>query len=60
MGVAVYSMAAQTFFGRETADLDMGKFLRLMWRERVRMEQFLSGSQSGDASNSRSAGCHLI
>ncbi len=31
----------ETFFGREAADLDMRKFLRLMWRERVRMERFL-------------------
>ena len=31
----------ETFFGHAAADLDAGKFLRLMWRERVRMEHFL-------------------
>jgi hypothetical protein len=31
----------ETFFGREAADLDMRKFMKLMWRERVRMERFL-------------------
>ncbi len=31
----------ETFFGREAADLDMGKFVRLMWRERDRMIRFL-------------------
>lgn len=31
----------ETFFGHEAADLDAGKFLRLMWRERARMERFL-------------------
>lgn len=31
----------ETFFGKEAADLSMGKFMRLMWRERVRMERFL-------------------
>lgn len=32
----------ETFFGNEAADLDAGKFLHLMWRERVRMERFLA------------------
>lgn len=31
----------ETFFGKPATDLSMGKFVRLMWRERVRMEQFL-------------------
>ena len=31
----------ETFFGVEAAELDAGKFFRLMWRERVRMERFL-------------------
>lgn len=31
----------ETFFGKQATDLSMGKFVRLMWRERVRMEQFL-------------------
>jgi hypothetical protein len=31
----------ETFFGKEAADLDAGKFFRLMWRERARMERFL-------------------
>ncbi|MFY9801857.1 MAG: hypothetical protein WA211_00520 [Candidatus Acidiferrales bacterium] len=31
----------ETFFGREAADMNVGKFLRLMWRERARMERFL-------------------
>ncbi len=31
----------ETFFGREAAGLTMGKFMRLMWRERIRMERFL-------------------
>jgi hypothetical protein len=31
----------ETFFGAEAADLDAGKFFRLMWRERERMERFL-------------------
>jgi hypothetical protein len=31
----------ETFFGHEAADLDARKFLRLMWRERARMERFL-------------------
>ncbi len=31
----------ETFFGKETADLDARKFFALMWRERERMENFL-------------------
>jgi hypothetical protein len=31
----------ETFFGPEAAGLDAGKFFRLMWRERARMEKFL-------------------
>ena len=31
----------ETFFGPEAADLTAGKFCRLMWRERARMERFL-------------------
>ena len=32
----------ETFFGAEAADLTAGKFLRLMWRERERLERFLT------------------
>lgn len=32
----------ETFFGKEAADLDARKFFSLMWRERARMERFLS------------------
>ncbi|HEV3254466.1 MAG TPA: hypothetical protein VG033_08665 [Candidatus Acidoferrales bacterium] len=31
----------ETFFGAEAAGLDARGFLRLMWRERERMERFL-------------------
>jgi hypothetical protein len=31
----------ETFFGHDAADLSAGKFFRLMWRERSRMERFL-------------------
>jgi hypothetical protein len=31
----------ETFFGNDAADLTPGKFFRLMWRERARMERFL-------------------
>jgi hypothetical protein len=31
----------ETFFGKDAADLDAGKFFALMWRERERMERFL-------------------
>ncbi len=31
----------ETFFGHEADGLDAGKFFRLMWRERARMERFL-------------------
>jgi hypothetical protein len=31
----------ETFLGKDASDLDMRKFLRLMWRERARMERFL-------------------
>jgi hypothetical protein len=31
----------ETFFGHEAADLGAGKFFRLIWRERARMERFL-------------------
>jgi hypothetical protein len=31
----------ETFFGKEAAGLDAGKFFALMWRERARMERFL-------------------
>jgi hypothetical protein len=31
----------ETFFGKEAAGLDAGKFLGLMWRERARMRTFL-------------------
>lgn len=30
----------ETFFGAEADNLDARKFLRLMWRERVRMKSF--------------------
>jgi hypothetical protein len=32
----------ETFFGEEAANLDSGKFFRLMWRERARMRRFLA------------------
>ncbi len=32
----------ETFFGHDAADLTARKFLRLMWRERRRMELFLA------------------
>lgn len=32
----------ETFFGKDAADLDAGKFFALMWRERARMEKFLA------------------
>jgi hypothetical protein len=31
----------ETFFGSEAADLTAGKFFRLLWRERARLEPFL-------------------
>ena len=31
----------ETFFGKDAVHLDARQFLRLMWRERVRMESFL-------------------
>jgi hypothetical protein len=31
----------ETFFGKDAADLDAGKWFSLMWRERARMERFL-------------------
>jgi len=31
----------ETFFGKEVAELDAGKFFRLLWRERGRMRRFL-------------------
>jgi hypothetical protein len=31
----------ETFFGKEASDLDARKFLRLMWRERARLDRFL-------------------
>jgi hypothetical protein len=31
----------ETFFGQDAADLNASTFLRLMWRERDRMERFL-------------------
>lgn len=32
----------ETFFGSAAADLDAGKFFRLMWTERERMRRFLA------------------
>lgn len=32
----------ETFFGNEAADLDAAKFVRLLWRERARLETFLA------------------
>jgi hypothetical protein len=32
----------ETMFGKEAAELDAAKFLRLLWRERERMERFLA------------------
>lgn len=31
----------ETFFGKEAAELDAGKFFGLLWRERARMRRFL-------------------
>jgi hypothetical protein len=31
----------ETFFGKQASELDARKFLRLMWRERARIERFL-------------------
>ena len=31
----------ETFFGKEASGLDARKFLRLMWRERARVDRFL-------------------
>jgi hypothetical protein len=31
----------ETFFGKDAAGLTASKYLRLMWRERARMERFL-------------------
>jgi hypothetical protein len=31
----------ETFFGKDAADLDISRFLQLIWRERERMERFL-------------------
>jgi hypothetical protein len=31
----------ETFFGKDAAGLDAGKFFSLMWRERARMKRFL-------------------
>jgi hypothetical protein len=32
----------ETFFGPDAADLTAGTFLSLLWRERARMDRFLS------------------
>ncbi len=32
----------ETFFGPPAADLDAGKFIRLVWTERARMRRFLA------------------
>jgi len=32
----------ETFFGHEAANLDAGKFFRLIWRERARTRRFLA------------------
>ena len=31
----------ETFYGKDAADLDFGKFVHLMWREHSRTERFL-------------------
>ena len=31
----------ETFFGEEAADVDAGKFFRLLWRERSQLRRFL-------------------
>jgi len=31
----------ETFFGKEAAEMEAGKFFRLLWRERARMRRFL-------------------
>jgi hypothetical protein len=35
----------ETFFGKEAAELDAGKFFRLLWRERARMRRFLAWAE---------------
>ena len=35
----------ETFFGKEAAELDAGKFFRLLWRERERMRRFLEWAE---------------
>jgi hypothetical protein len=32
----------ETFFGHDAADLNAGKFFRLIWQERVQLRGFLS------------------
>ena len=35
----------ETFFGKEAAELDAGKFFGLLWRERARMRRFLDWAE---------------
>ena len=35
----------ETFFGKEAAEMDAGKFFRLLWRERGRMHRFLEWTE---------------
>ena len=35
----------ETFFGTEAAELNAGKFVRLLWRERARMRSFLKWAE---------------
>lgn len=32
----------ETYFGKQAHDIDRAAFVRLMWRERVQMQKFLS------------------
>ena len=35
----------ETFFGEQAAELDAGKFFRLLWQERERLERFLEWAE---------------
>jgi hypothetical protein len=35
----------ETFFGKEAAEMDAGRFFRLLWRERTRMRRFLKWAE---------------
>jgi hypothetical protein len=43
----------ETFLGKEAADLDAGKFFRICWRERARLESFLNWAAERRAAQKR-------